>query len=148
MPDWALKYMDMELVHEAAIVETWGSKHERTDAESEADCLRKAMIRICNASKPRLKKSLTHRQNPCWWSDEIARLREESIAARRRYTRHRRRRQRDEDKEAELYTSYRLAATTYKKEIARAKEETRELLEGELAAVQRLRVKNKALGSA
>ncbi len=55
-------------------------------AEAKAEHIKRALVRLCDASMPR--KSSGHRHPPVyWWNDSIADLRRECNHARRRYTR-------------------------------------------------------------
>ncbi|XP_026746967.1 uncharacterized protein LOC113508210 [Trichoplusia ni] len=108
-PRWALKNIDRELLEEAALVQSW-IWESATDGLVDASARRRVY----------------------WWTDEIARLRVECVAARRRYTRYRRRRRRDPVEEGALYEVYRASKETLWLAIGDSKSRAREELLGSL----------------
>lgn len=133
-PRWALKRLDRELLEEAAIVQSWiweSATDGPVDVEAEALRFRGAMTQICDASMPRVRQQ-SARRNVYWWSDHLARLRVECVAARRQYTRYRRRRRRDPVEEAARYGVYRAAQETLWLAIGDSKSRAREELLGSL----------------
>ncbi|KAG6457211.1 hypothetical protein O3G_MSEX010180 [Manduca sexta] len=71
------------------------------------------------------------RQQPFWWTTDIAELRQVYMAARRQYSRSRRRRHRDEAVEMEHYSVYRSVKKALNAAIERARAEGREVPEAE-----------------
>ncbi|XP_026746947.1 uncharacterized protein LOC113508189 [Trichoplusia ni] len=133
-PRWALKRIDRELLEEAALVQSWiweSATDGPVDVEAVALWFRGAMTQICDASMPRVSQR-SARRRVYWWTDEIARLRVECVAARRRYTRYRRRRRRDPVEEGALYEVYRASKETLWLAIGDSKSRAREELLGSL----------------
>ncbi|XP_026746894.1 uncharacterized protein LOC113508120 [Trichoplusia ni] len=133
-PRWALKRIDRELLEEAALVQSWiweSATDGPVDVEAVALWFRGAMTQICDASMPRVSQQ-SARRRVYWWTDEIARLRVECVAARRRYTRYRRRRRRDPVEEGALYEVYRASKETLWLAIGDSKSRAREELLGSL----------------
>lgn len=99
---------DKDTLMEASVVMAW---HDRPagpiNVEEEVAWFRDAMMQICNASLPRIRGPPSRPRQVYWWTGEIAELRCEYTAARRRYARHRRRRNGDATTEARLYEAYR-----------------------------------------
>lgn len=125
-PRWALKSMDAEFLLEASIVQSWTPRPEgAVEVDAEAEWFREALTDVCDSAMPRVK-SLPSSRSVYWWTPELASLRKDCVAARRLYTRQRRRRRVDEDRENELYASYREVRTSFQREIARAKDAARE----------------------
>ena len=101
------------------------SSNRPADVNDEAECLQEAKPDICDAAVMPQACPSGARPQKKWWSQEIASLRQASVAARRRYTRHRRLRIRPPDaetKEAALYADYKVAKTALKEAILKAKE--------------------------
>ena len=124
-PRWVLGKLDRELAREAVLVETWvaESSPENADENITASQLSEALTRVCDASMPRAKP-IPPKRWIYWWRPELRRLREECVAARRRYTRYRRRRIRDQDEEEQIYDAYRSACKTLQLAIGNAKDES------------------------
>ena len=126
-PRWVLSRLDKSVLEEAAIVQAWLPPAEPVEVEAEAEWFRDAMSQICDASMPRAKPRPPKRQ-VYWWSQEIAALRIECIAARRQYTRYRRRRRRDAEEEGQLHNAYMACRKTLRLSISQAKERARAAL--------------------
>lgn len=62
-PHWALKRLDRARLLEAAIVQAWAPAPDRpVDVDAEAQWLREAMTRICDAVMPRVKSNIAMRR--------------------------------------------------------------------------------------
>lgn len=124
-PRWALRKLDRELLLEAAEVEAWTSRPTavaaEVDVEEEAEWLRLALSRACDAAMPRLRCQAPWR-HLYWWSAEIAALRADAARARRAYTRSRRRSRRDLEEEDRLYAVYRVCVEALSSAIGAAKD--------------------------
>jgi len=91
-PRWVKKRMDKDLLTAAAIVKVWtGEIARQTTAGEGAETPRGALTEICDIAMPRSRPA-PRKTAAYWWSQELAALREECNAARRRLTRCRRRR--------------------------------------------------------
>ena len=117
VPWWAQKDLERELLLEAEIVRDWVASARKPG---------EAMPKISDVFvMPWFLRASGARPQKKWWSPELASLREEKVAARRRYSRFRRRRTRPPDAETieeELYKDYKAAKTVYDAAILRAKE--------------------------
>ena len=128
---WSVKRLDRDALETAAIVAAWPETDDQIlpDPEEEAAWFRETMTSICDVSMPRTRPS--KRRGAYWWSEELARLREASMRARRQYTRARRRRRATAEETARAYEAYRSASTAFRTAIADAKARSwEELLEG------------------
>lgn len=121
-PRWSLKRLNKELLLEAAIVASWVPFPAEAGVEECAEWLNAAMRNICDASMPRAGPYKPRRQT-YWWRPEIRQLRQDCVAARRRYTRYRRRRIRDQSEEDTIYDGYRTACRALRDGILKAKME-------------------------
>lgn len=132
-PRWAVKKLDKEILIEAAIVQTWFSQPSASsmEVEDEATWFAESLTQVCDAAMPRVRRRPPKRA-VYWWSQEIANLRADSIAAQRAYTRHRRRRVRNEAIERQLHLEYKAAKKALQLAICRAKTQAREELLEEL----------------
>lgn len=124
-PRWALRKLDRELLLEAAEVEAWAlgptDSVGEVNVEEEAEWLRGALARACDAAMPRLGPHAPWR-HVYWWSAEIAALRVDAVRARRAYTRSRRRSHRDLEEEDRLYAAYRNCIEALSSVIGAAKD--------------------------
>ncbi|XP_041969323.1 uncharacterized protein LOC121726158 [Aricia agestis] len=116
---WSLKKLDRDLLKEAAAVASWAPLPSE-DVEECAEWLIEAAHNICDASMPRAGPAVPRRQT-YWWSPDLKRLRDECVAARRRYLRYRRRRIRSEAEEESIYDGYRTARHNLRDAIRLAK---------------------------
>ncbi|CAH2056234.1 unnamed protein product, partial [Iphiclides podalirius] len=112
-PRWALAGLDVDLLKEAAIVESWSSPPPGTTDE-EAMCFRSAITRVCDACMVRV------RQRPQKRQVDIADLRRRCVAARRKFQRQRRRRPRNEELNDHLQRAYHDAKKSLQLAILRA----------------------------
>ena len=89
-PRWAATHCDEDFMAAAAIAVAWSEESPTNeDAEAGETRLRRDLHAICDSCMPR--PGAPRRGGAVyWWSEEIARLREACIYARRRYTRSRR----------------------------------------------------------
>ncbi|KAM3960856.1 putative 115 kDa protein in type-1 retrotransposable element R1DM [Aphomia sociella] len=129
-PRWALKHLRKDVLMEASIVQAWSHPEGPVEVEQEATWFREALTKACDAAMPRTRAQPPRRQ-VYWWSEEIAEVRRQCVAARRRYTRSRRRwRFHDADEEAQLYVAYKEKKKALQLSISRAKTRAwQELLE-------------------
>ncbi|CAH2048627.1 unnamed protein product, partial [Iphiclides podalirius] len=119
-PRWALAGLDVDLLKEAAIVESWSSPPPGTTDE-QAMCFRSAITRVCDACMVRVRQRPQKRQ-VYWWSPDIADLRRRCVAARRKFQRQRRRRPRNEELNDHLQRAYNEAKKSLQLAILRAKD--------------------------
>lgn len=129
-PRWSVKKLDREMLLEAALVQECFAQPVSESVEAEADWFRGAMVQVCDAAMPRVR-----RQPPktavYWWSQELADLRVACIAAERAYTRQRRKRIRDRALEVVLKDVQKVAKKELQLAICRSKTEAwSEMLEG------------------
>jgi len=82
--------------------------------------LRKALWGACDASMPRVRRGCG-RRSAYWWTEEIAKLREASVRARRRLQRYMRRRHRSEAGTERARRVYRVARCSLGAAIGRSK---------------------------
>ncbi|XP_041977427.1 uncharacterized protein LOC121731828 [Aricia agestis] len=120
-PRWSLKKLDRDILKEAAAVASWAPLPSE-DVEECVEWLTEAAHNICDASMPRAGPVPPRRQT-YWWSPDLKRLREECVAARRRYLRYRRRRIRNAEEEDAIYDGYRSARHHLRDAIRTAKRE-------------------------
>nr|XP_037869632.1 uncharacterized protein LOC119629086 [Bombyx mori] len=123
-PRWAQKRLDVERLHEAAVVQAWrlDSLGEPMDVRVGAERMREAMSRVCDAAMPRIR-ALAPKRRVHWWTEEIANLRQSCNVSRRAYQRSRRRRtHRDPEEQDRLYVVYRTAVRALCVAIGMAKE--------------------------
>ncbi|XP_041981665.1 uncharacterized protein LOC121735065 [Aricia agestis] len=120
-PRWSLKKLDRDILKEAAAVVSWAPLPSE-DVEECVEWLTEAAHNICDASMPRAGPVPPRRQT-YWWSPDLKRLREECVAARRRYLRYRRRRIRNAEEEDAIYDGYRSARHHLRDAIRTAKRE-------------------------
>ncbi|XP_041986937.1 uncharacterized protein LOC121738768 [Aricia agestis] len=118
-PRWSLKKLDRDLLKEAAAVASWAPLPSE-DVEECTEWLIEAAHNICDASMPRAGPVVPRRQT-YWWSPDLKRLRDQCVAARRRYLRYRRRRIRSETEEETIYDGYRTARHNLRDAIRMAK---------------------------
>ncbi|XP_041973441.1 uncharacterized protein LOC121729121, partial [Aricia agestis] len=118
-PRWSLKKLDRDLLKEAAAVASWAPLPSE-DVDECAQWLNEAAHNICDASMPRAGPAIPRRQT-YWWNPDLKRLRDECVAARRRYLRYRRRRIRIESEEESIYDGYRTARHNLRDAIRMAK---------------------------
>ncbi|KAG5319820.1 PO11 protein, partial [Pseudoatta argentina] len=86
---WALRKLDPGALEVSLLSSTWPEPNPTRSVEEEANWLGDAMSRACDASMPRCRP--VARKATYWWYEELAQLRRATVAARKRYTRHRRR---------------------------------------------------------
>ncbi|XP_018358553.1 PREDICTED: RNA-directed DNA polymerase from mobile element jockey-like [Trachymyrmex cornetzi] len=89
---WAIKKIDEDLFTAAIIAGSWPRREiiEEEDMETQARTMQKMMIQACDAAMPRSEPR--QRKAMPWWTDELAQLRSEFTAAKRRIRRLRRNR--------------------------------------------------------
>lgn len=127
-PRWSIARLNSDLLHEAAIVQSWSvQSDEPMEVNEGALQFRRVMTEICNAAMPRAK-SRAPRRKVYWWTQDISDLRVACIAARREFTRYRRLRVRDEEMENMLYNLYIEAKKSLQLAISKAKSIGRQAL--------------------
>lgn len=118
---WCLKKLNRDRLIAAANVADWSEMPTVTSSNitEEAASFQAVMVEVCDAAMPRVKSS--RRSVAYWWTEEIARLREVCLRARRQYTRIRRRRRATSTETESAYATYRAATRTLQTAIADAK---------------------------
>lgn len=120
---WSIRTMDEDTLCACVTVGTWKNQGplESRDLEAEATRLQGIMIRACDSSMkrtaPRPRKAMP------WWSTELAQLRADVTAARRRLKRLRRRAAPDPDETAARMEELRRVRNNLGKAITKAKQE-------------------------
>lgn len=101
---WNMSKFDLDKFKESLSVSlAWGSE-SFLSASDLASWIGRAMTAVCDAASPRVRPG-RRRQSCHWWDEDIARLRSECVAARRRLTRSRRGNGRDRCGELEYRTA-------------------------------------------
>lgn len=115
---WATKKLDEDLMVAALMIISWPKWEEEASLARRVTRFRRALSSACDVAMPRARAR--QRKATYWWSDEIADLRRESIAARRGWIRSRQR-GRDPDVTEAKRVLYRERKMALGKAISRAK---------------------------
>jgi len=120
---WSLARLNPDLLMASvhASLWVWGEEVQSWEGLEElALRFRKALWGACDASMPRVRRGCG-RRSAYWWTEEIAKLREVLVQARRRLQRHLRRRNRDEAGIERARGEYREARCSLGAAIGRSK---------------------------